>query len=657
MSIHPVVPDRGIFLVKSSRTPRLIPCHTYLIIEGNSAVLIDPGPEEDFAETYSSVTAQIGCEQIEHIVLTSELPEGASSLALWGHAGFSGKVVVSWQSYIAARYYAPDMDFHSLAGAKTSLAIGENRILEFLPIPGFPTAGSLVCWDKSSHTLFSGKLFGSIMGGISEETEGNSLELISSYHDIYFASAVPDNLAGRLASLNPARICPQHGEPLDQRETSIHDILERLDISGGCGDCGSPDLQRTGILHKIYQQLTTLFSPKETSFLERNLPGHTQGIDHKDFSAFFTEMLNTRGYTWLALIDSDLRRLCTTSDLELPDIYRNHENEIQSGLGNLVRELKNLRETNFQLQHSIIKASDDLIRDGVTGLYNEKFFSEYLTSTVESGTSSGDSVLVIRLDGLKNLNSRFGAESGDLTLKALASFLMNRKTESGALFRLNGPAFLWYLHSTERKGAEEYARDLQQQVEITGEFIAPITVSAALVGMDELIKAETPKDKIFTELMKTIKQRIKTLDRMGPGSICTSTGISLFRNLSGSIMLIESSFFEARIMMQILEAEGFEVQHVAHGAEALTEADRIRPDAIVSEMFVAQMDGFQIRKNLLATQDLKNIPFILVSREKSEASIRRAHEMQILHHFRKPLVPAELTGTLHALIAERNRNQ
>ncbi len=656
MSLQLLAPEHGIFLVKSSRTVRLIPCHTYLITAENSAVLIDPGPEEDFAEIYSSVTAQIGCEKIENIILTSELPEGASSLALWEHAGFRGRVVVSWQSYIAARYYAPNMDFHSLTGFTTTCAVGKNRVLEFLPVPGFPTAGSVACWDKSSGTLFSGKLFGAITGG-TEELESGKLELISSYHDIYFTSSFPEHLGEMLLDLNPARICPQHGDPLDSGETGIRDILIRLGSTGRRVNPDSAELQRSRIIHKIFQQLTTLFSPKETAFAEKLLPPESEATEQGPFSAFFSAILDSRGYTWLALIDAELRRLCKSAGIDLPDIYKNHETEIQSGLGVLVRELKSLRETNFQLQHSIIKASDDLIRDSVTGLYNEKFFGEYICSTFESGISASDSVLVIRLDSLKNLNSRFGAEAGDLTLKALASFLMNRKTESGALFRLNGPAFIWYLHNTDRTEAEEYARELQQQVEIAGEFIAPISVSAALLGMDELIVANTPKEKIFTELMKTFKQRIKTLDRMGPGSICSSTGIARYRNMSGSIMLIESSYFEARIIIQILETEGFEVQHVALGADAVSEADRIRPDAIISEMYVTQMDGFQIRKNLLATQDLKNIPFILVSREKSEVSIRRAHEMQILHFFRKPLIPAELTGTLYALIAERNRNQ
>ena len=245
----------------------------------------------------------------------------------------------------------------------------------------------------------------------------------------------------------------------------------------------------------------------------------------------------------------------------------------------------------------------------------------------------------------------------DITLKALASFLMNRKKESGALFRLNGPAFACYQHDTGKDVSEEYARQLQKQVELSHEFIAPVTVSAAIVGMKELIEAETPAEKIFNELMKTVKERIKILERLGPGSICTSSKISHFKRLSGSILLIESNEFEARIYRRILEAEGFEVNHVMRGIDAISEADRVRPDAIISEIFVAQMDGFQIRRALLDSQDLKAIPFILISREKSEASIRRAQEMQIMHHFRKPVIPVELTGTLLALIDERNRTQ
>ena len=97
------------------------------------------------------------------------------------------------------------------------------------------------------------------------------------------------------------------------------------------------------------------------------------------------------------------------------------------------------------------------------------------------------------------------------------------------------------------------------------------------------------------------------------------------------------------------------MSRVRRGTEAIIKADEIRPDVIISEIFVSQMDGFQIRQRLLESQDLKEVPFILLSREKSEVSVRRGVEMRVYRHFRKPVIPAELVGTVRMLMDEKGR--
>lgn len=73
---------------------------------------------------------------------------------------------------------------------------------------------------------------------------------------------------------------------------------------------------------------------------------------------------------------------------------------------------------------------------------------------------------------------------------------------------------------------------------------------------------------------------------------------------------------------------------------------------IVSEIFVSQMDGFQIRQRLLASPDLKNIPFILVSWDKGVSALHQAFDLGIRHFFKKPVQPEELVGIIKLLAGE-----
>ncbi|WP_319559185.1 diguanylate cyclase domain-containing protein [Marispirochaeta sp.] len=661
MKAYQVDKDNGITSIDGSKSLRLVSCYSYIIQTAASMVLIDPGPAEDFPSVFGQVSSQGSIEKLSYILLTSESPTAASSLPLWQKAGFSGKVVLSWQAYISARYYAPGMDYHTISSRNDIIPLADGRNLRCIPLPGLPTMGAQVYWDPASASLFSGSLFGTLKGAENAETVVDGPQLqgrMESYHELFLSRSPAKEEIELLKDLGPGRICPHHGKPIVQDLSVLFTrLLQQSTEDSAPVSRENPALLRNTILHRMHQHLKALFPRKEVENVSGSImENKEEGLTPEEFNAFFERILHAKGYTWLALIDLELRRLCRNTGIALPELYHAHEKEIAGGMHALIKEVRSLRDSNFQLQQSIIEASDDLLRDKTTGLYNESFFSEYIASTLQGKTESKDAVLFIRLDEIKTLNARFGAEAGDTTLKNLSFFLMNRKRESAVFFRLNGPGFAAYLHDTGKEGAVEYAEELKTQVERSDEFITSISISAAVIELNELFLSAVPADRFFTEMMKLAKERTKILERMGPGSICASSRLTRFQRSRGTILLIESSNFEAEIYRKMLEHEGFEVFLEHQGTKALEQADTIRPDIIISEIFVSQMDGFQIRRRLLDSQDLKEIPFILLSREKSATSVQRGFEMRVYRHFRKPVMPAELIGTVQSLIEMKERN-
>lgn len=324
--------------------------------------------------------------------------------------------------------------------------------------------------------------------------------------------------------------------------------------------------------------------------------------------------------------------------------------------GDLLEEVARLRAENLELQKSIIQASDDQIKDPVTGFYNETFFEEYVDSLVPSGDDAElppDSVAFIRLDGIQRLNQRFGAKAGDAALKGLGHLLVDNKSQNAIFFRMNGPLFACYLQGTAKGDAVSYASTLKGVVEKSDGFVDRITISAAIVELAELGRDRVDSGRLHAGLMKVGKERLKLLDKLGPNSICFDSSITLRRS-SGTVLLIESSPFEADLLRRVLERQGFETHVVTRGSEAIPQADLYRPEVIVSEIFVPQMDGFQIRQRLMASPDLRNVPFILISRDKSEATVQRALNLGISHFFRKPFMAVELAGIIRLLIGEQS---
>jgi CheY-like chemotaxis protein len=77
---------------------------------------------------------------------------------------------------------------------------------------------------------------------------------------------------------------------------------------------------------------------------------------------------------------------------------------------------------------------------------------------------------------------------------------------------------------------------------------------------------------------------------------------------------------ERKLLKMLLEFNGYRVTAVGDGVEALAAARSDRPDVIISDVLMPNMDGFVLRHTWMQDAELRSIPFIfytanLTSRE------------------------------------------
>ena len=105
------------------------------------------------------------------------------------------------------------------------------------------------------------------------------------------------------------------------------------------------------------------------------------------------------------------------------------------------------------------------------------------------------------------------------------------------------------------------------------------------------------------------------------------------------------------MMREILEAAGATVISADSGRAALTALDEHTPDAIVSDLGMPGMDGFELLAQLRqsANESRRNIPVAaLTAYARSDDRIRCLKSgFQI--HLSKPIDPGELVATVAAL--------
>src|SRR5690606_37624985 len=83
-------------------------------------------------------------------------------------------------------------------------------------------------------------------------------------------------------------------------------------------------------------------------------------------------------------------------------------------------------------------------------------------------------------------------------------------------------------------------------------------------------------------------------------------------------LIIEDHEFQRRIQGKILREEGFQVVAATSGMEALKLLRSLRPQLIMLDMALPDIDGLQITRRLRSTRIFKHPPIIIVSETKQK---------------------------------------
>jgi len=137
--------------------------------------------------------------------------------------------------------------------------------------------------------------------------------------------------------------------------------------------------------------------------------------------------------------------------------------------------------------------------DGLTGLYNHRYFHEYLSNIFKTSVSGKESLSLIMfdIDYFKNYNDLFGHQKGDVLLRNLAGIVKKKLRASDVFCRYGGDEFCVILHGTTNDTAYNIAQRIRSAVmesEFEGMESLPdkhLTISVGVVSLSEHIDSYT----------------------------------------------------------------------------------------------------------------------------------------------------------------------
>lgn len=122
-----------------------------------------------------------------------------------------------------------------------------------------------------------------------------------------------------------------------------------------------------------------------------------------------------------------------------------------------------------------------------------------------------------------------------------------------------------------------------------------------------------------------------------------------------SILCIEDEPEMIDLMRLILGRRGFTVKGAAGGIEGLRMIRAERPDLVLLDLMMPDMDGWEVYQQMKADENTKNIPVIVVTaKAQSIDKVLGLHIAKVDDYLAKPFSPQDLLGSVERVLKSKS---
>lgn len=120
--------------------------------------------------------------------------------------------------------------------------------------------------------------------------------------------------------------------------------------------------------------------------------------------------------------------------------------------------------------------------------------------------------------------------------------------------------------------------------------------------------------------------------------------------MANKILVIDDSMTDFLYVKSILLKAGYEVNHALSGKEGLEEAKTFKPDCILMDVVMPEMNGFQATRAMSRQAETANIPVIMLSSKSQKTDFVWAQRQGAKDYLVKPADPKKLLTKLKAIL-------
>jgi CheY-like chemotaxis protein len=112
--------------------------------------------------------------------------------------------------------------------------------------------------------------------------------------------------------------------------------------------------------------------------------------------------------------------------------------------------------------------------------------------------------------------------------------------------------------------------------------------------------------------------------------------------MSGLVLVVDDNDDNLRIIQEILRTRGFTVRLARDGASALRALGEEKPDVVLLDVMMPEMDGIQVLDRIRANPQFASLPVILVTAKGQDEDVLAGYKTGADYYITKPFTARQL---------------
>lgn len=121
--------------------------------------------------------------------------------------------------------------------------------------------------------------------------------------------------------------------------------------------------------------------------------------------------------------------------------------------------------------------------------------------------------------------------------------------------------------------------------------------------------------------------------------------------MTEKILIIDDDVDTLKLVGLMLQRQGYQISAAANGEQGLAKAFEEKPDVILLDVMMPDMDGYEVTRRLRKNPTTKDIPILMFTAKTQLDDKVTGFEAGVDDYLTKPTHPTELQAHIHALVS------